>query len=67
MPAQIENDEVLVVSPARAKRMLDCGNTYFYDQVLPELDSYKEGKCRKITTASIKRYIAKKLAEGGAA
>jgi hypothetical protein len=63
MPAQIEDVEKLVCSPSQAIRMLDCGNTHFYEHILSKLDSYKEGPHRKIIVASIKRYIAAKLAE----
>jgi hypothetical protein len=54
--------EPLVVSPAQAQVMLDCGTTYFYE-ILPELESYLEGRHRKITVASIKKRIARKLEE----
>jgi hypothetical protein len=54
--------EPLVVSPAQAQVMLDCGTTYFYE-ILPELESYLEGRHRKITVASIKARIARKLEE----
>ena len=54
--------EPLVVSPGQAQVMLDCGTTYFYE-ILPELESYLEGRHRKITVASIKARIARKLEE----
>ena len=54
--------EPLVVSPAQAQVMLDCGTTYFYE-ILPELESYLEGRHRKITVASIRARIARKLEE----
>jgi hypothetical protein len=55
--------EPLVVRPAEAWRMLGCGPTYGY-QLLDagELESFTDGAARKITVASIKAYIAKKLA-----
>jgi hypothetical protein len=56
------DDERLVVSPRRARQMLVVGNTRFYE-LLPELDSYLDGRSRKITVASIRRYIAKRLEE----
>jgi hypothetical protein len=56
------HDEPLVVSPRRAQEMLDLGVTKFYE-LLPELDSYKDGKSRKITVASIHAYIGRRLAE----
>ena len=63
--ASIGGNEPLVVSPRRARQMLDLGNTRFY-QVLPELDSYLDGRSRKITVASIKSYIARRVAASNA-
>jgi excisionase family DNA binding protein len=58
-------DELLVVSPRRARRMLDCGNTRLYELIAArELESFKDGRSRKITVASIKAYIARRLEEG---
>jgi hypothetical protein len=56
------HDEALVVSPRRARRMLDCGNTRLYELISArEVESFKDGKSRKITVASIKHYIARRL------
>src|SRR5439155_9834225 len=56
------DDEPLVVSPRRARRMLDCGNTRLYELLgAGHLQSFKDGKSRKITVASIKAYVAEKL------
>jgi excisionase family DNA binding protein len=42
--------------------MLDVGNTRFYELIAAgELESYKDGKSRKITVASIKAYIARRI------
>jgi hypothetical protein len=61
----LENDERLVVSPRRAKHLLDVGNTRLYQLVNEKkLDSYLDGRSRKITVASIRRYIAERLHEG---
>lgn len=61
----IGDDEPLVVSPRRARRMLDCGNTRLYELIAAhELDTFKDGKSRKITVASIKAYIARRLEAG---
>jgi hypothetical protein len=49
-----------VVSPANACQLLDCGLSRLYE-ILPELTSYRDGKCRKITVESIDRYIARKI------
>ena len=49
------HDEPLVVSPRRARLMLDCSNTRLYELIAArELDTYKDGKSRKITVASIR-------------
>jgi hypothetical protein len=56
------HDEALVTSPRRARQMLDCGNTRLYELISArELESFKDGKSRKITIASIKRYIARRI------
>jgi hypothetical protein len=58
------HDEPLVVSPARAKTMLDCGTTRLYELIANgELESFRDGKSRKITVASIKARVARMLAE----
>jgi excisionase family DNA binding protein len=62
--AELGDDEPLVVSPRRARRMLDCGNTRLYELIAArELESFKDGRSRKITVTSIKAYIAR-LEEG---
>jgi hypothetical protein len=60
-------DEPLVVSPQRAQQLLDCGNTIFYATILPQLESYKVGKSRKVTVASIREYVETQLAASKAA
>ncbi len=58
--------EPLVVKPKVAWRMLGCGNTRGYELIAAgELESYKDGRSRKITVASIKRYIERRLAASG--
>ena len=58
----IVDDEPLVVSPRRARRMLDCGNTRLYEMIAAQqLETYKDGKSRKITVTSIKNYIARRI------
>jgi hypothetical protein len=54
--------EPLVVRPREAQRLLGCGITRFYE-ILPELESFRDGRSRLITMASIKARIARKLAE----
>lgn len=56
-------DEPIVVSPRRAQQMLDVGHSRLYELLSQgELQSYKDGKSRKIIVASIKEYVARKLA-----
>jgi hypothetical protein len=55
--------EPLLVRPRDAWRMLDCGNTHGYELLnAGELESFLDGRARKITVESIHRYIARKLA-----
>ena len=57
--------EPLVVRPKRAWQMLDCGNTRGYELVKAgELESFLDGRSRKITVKSIHGYITRKLAAG---
>jgi hypothetical protein len=61
-PGTTTDSERLVVSPRRARYILDCSNTYLYDLLnRKELDSYLEGHNRKITMESIHRLIARRL------
>jgi excisionase family DNA binding protein len=58
--------EPLVVRPRVAWRLLDCGNAYGYRLIAAgELESYRDGRARKITVDSIHRYIKRRLANGG--
>jgi hypothetical protein len=60
----LEGDERLVVSPRRARHLLDTGNTRLYELLAAgELDSFLEGRSRKITVDSIQRFIGRRLAE----
>jgi hypothetical protein len=53
----------LAVRPKIAWNMLDCGNTRGYELIAAkELDSFLDGRSRKITVDSIRRYIARRLA-----
>ena len=59
----LSDDERLVVCPRRARYMLDCGNTRLYELLKNnELESYLDGRSRKIIVASIHRFIARRLA-----
>jgi hypothetical protein len=43
--------------------MLDCGNTRLYELIKnKEIESFLDGRSRKITVVSIHRYIAHRLA-----
>jgi hypothetical protein len=63
---ETSDNRPLVAGMAKAKVMLDCGADTLYDLIKAgELDSYLEGKFRKITMASIARHIENRLAAGG--
>jgi hypothetical protein len=63
MPA-IDEVEPLSVRPKKAMRLLDCGRTYLYELInTGEVDSYRDGFARKITMASIRRRIERKVRE----
>jgi hypothetical protein len=56
--------EPLVVRPKVAQRLIGCGNTRFYELLATgELESFKDGKSRLITMASIKARVARMLSE----
>jgi len=60
--------EPLAVKPRVAWQMLQCSNTHGYELLNSgELESFRDGGSRKITVASIKRYIARRLEAGGVA
>jgi excisionase family DNA binding protein len=55
--------EALVVGPHQTGVMLNCGRTRVYELLAAgELDSFRDGRARKITVASIHRYIERRLA-----
>jgi hypothetical protein len=55
--------EPLVVRPRTAWWMLGCGNTHGYALLAAgELESFLDGSARKITVASIRAYVDRKLA-----
>jgi hypothetical protein len=54
--------EPLVVRPRAAWRLLGCGNAYGYRLIAAgELESYLDGRARKITMASIRRRIERQI------
>ena len=53
----------LVVKPKEARRMLSCSQTRLYELMAAgELESFSDGRSRKIVVASIHNYVAKRLA-----
>jgi excisionase family DNA binding protein len=53
----------LAVSPKEACRLLSIGNTRLYQLVNSgELESYRDGRVRRITMASIEERVARLLA-----
>lgn len=62
-PNEVNSGIMLVVSHRRCCEMLSIGLTRCYELMnAGELDSFKDGKARKITIASIKAYIDRRLA-----
>jgi excisionase family DNA binding protein len=56
--------EALVVRPKQACALLGVGMTYLFDLLNKgELESYREGRSRLITLDSIKKRVARLLAE----
>ena len=52
----------LVVKPKVAWKMLACSNTRGYELIAAgQLESFRDGRSRKITVASIHRFIARRL------
>ena len=53
----------LVVKPKVAWKMLACSNTRGFELIAAgQLESFRDGRSRKITVASIHRFIARRLA-----
>jgi hypothetical protein len=60
--------EPFLVKPKIAWKMLACGNTRGYELLAAgELESFLDGRSRKITVASIHRYIERHLGKSAAA
>jgi hypothetical protein len=63
----LQEVEPFAVRPSIAWRLLDCGNTHGYELLAAgKLDSYLDGRSRRITMLSIKEYIASRLASNRA-
>jgi hypothetical protein len=61
--SETSDDKPLVVGMTKAEHLLDAGTDKLYDLIKAgELDSYLDGNRRKVTIASIERYIQKQLA-----
>ena len=57
------SDVPLAVKPKRACKMLDCGTTRLYELInAGRLVSFRDGRSRKITTDSIRAYVAERIA-----
>jgi excisionase family DNA binding protein len=58
------DDDLLLVKPKRACQMLNCGITHLYELLAArEIQSFKDGKSRKIVVQSMRDYIARQLAK----
>jgi excisionase family DNA binding protein len=63
-PSCPDNVAALLVRPRQACSMLNCGLTDLYKKLnAGELQSFKDGKSRKITVASIRAYVERKVGE----
>jgi excisionase family DNA binding protein len=59
--------EPLAVTPREACRLLSIGNTRLYELIAAkEIESYQEGRARRITMTSIRARITRLVADGGA-
>jgi excisionase family DNA binding protein len=67
-PDRSRDAEPLLVKPADAGRLLGCGRTRIYELInAGEIDSFSDGRSRKIIVASIHAYVAGRLAADGTA
>jgi hypothetical protein len=56
--------EPLVVRPNKAMRLLDCRRNFLYDLInTGQLESFCDGRARKITMRSIRAHIERKVKE----
>jgi hypothetical protein len=55
--------DALVVPPKGACRMLSCSITRLYELLNSrEIESYRDGKSRKVVVASIRSYVSRQIA-----
>ena len=67
-PGKVSDLEPFLVKPRAAWQLLGCGNTHGYRLLATgELESFLDGRSRKITVESIRAYIARRLALAGGA
>jgi excisionase family DNA binding protein len=60
----VVDPSALVTNVRAAAVMLDCGKDRVYALLqAKEIESYRDGEARRIIVASVKNYIARKLAE----
>ena len=63
IPSDNSSDHALVVSPRAAEQLLGISKTTLYELLYSgELESFTIGKSRKITCASIRALIARRVA-----
>jgi excisionase family DNA binding protein len=61
----VVDPSALVTSVHGACVMLDCGRDRVYALLqAKELESYRDGEARRVIVASVRAYIARKLADG---
>jgi hypothetical protein len=64
MDEHIRPGEPLVLTPAQAQAILNCGQTRLFSLIKTgELESFLDGNRRRITSASVRDYVARKLAQ----
>lgn len=60
------NERALVTDVSGAAEMLDKSRDKVYDLIRAgKLESYLDGRCRRITIVSIREYVAKMVAASG--
>lgn len=54
--------EIISTSPKNARKAIGCGNTRFYELINSgEIQSYTDGRSRKILVASLRDYVARQV------
>ena len=66
-PAVDDQVEAIAITPRQACRLLAIGNTRLYQLISKgELQTYLDGRARRVVLASIHRYVTQRLADAGA-